>query len=72
MSVVDSEISFIETINQLWKACGEIDSWRAGLPERLFKNLLSTCNNKDFDQILFEAAVINYSRRKLYVCSNRA
>lgn len=65
----DSEWTFIETVHELWAACSDIDSWKSGLTERLMKRMVFLAGKgvPDFNQTMFESAMINYSKRRFYV-----
>ena len=62
----DTEWTFLETVRELWAACGDRESWRSGLTERLMKRMVWLAGKgvPDFNQIMFESAMINYSRRQ--------
>lgn len=63
---VDAEWTFLSTVRELWDACGDCESWRSGLTERLMKRMvfLAGKGDPDFNQTMFEAAMINYSMRQ--------
>jgi len=60
---------FTETCSSLFQACGDMSSWKAGLCDRLAKNLVSMSIQPevftDFEQGKFEMVIDNYARRKV-------
>lgn len=63
----DSMFDFMETIRELWATCSDKSSWESGLTERLAKRLtyMASISPPDWDQAMFEGAMINFGRRKV-------
>ncbi len=64
----DTVIDFKETVTEFWLACGDRTAWQSGLVERLAKNLMFLAtqpNCPNWNQTQFEAAMSNYTNRKI-------
>jgi hypothetical protein len=63
----DHQFSCRETVRELWAACSDRSSWLSGLTDRIAQRLawLASQPCDDWDQTVFEGAMINYGHRRV-------